>query len=79
MLTHYTYKRADRMKDTGSFCYDAMGCLTGDGHATGHLRLTDVDCPHCLESMPYKRAVAREALGLPDKPNPHGLITGRLT
>ncbi len=70
-LTHYLWNTQDRRKDTESYCYGTAACLTGDGHFRHHIKLTDVDCPGCLESLPFKRAVKREALGLVDLPYPH--------
>jgi hypothetical protein len=60
-MQHYLWSTDDRRADTGRYCYGTAACLSGDGHARHAMILKDVDCPACLESPPFKRAVAREA------------------
>ena len=61
-MQHYLWSTDDRRADTGRYCYGTAACLSGDGHARHALILKDVDCPACLESPPFKRALAREAV-----------------
>ena len=67
-MNHYLWNADDRRADTGRYCYGTAACLSGDGHARHAMALKDVNCPACLETLPFKRALARIALGLQDLP-----------